>query len=263
MSFKENLLRKIKLDQLRSRVLSSIGSSGSGVKVDKQSMKYLLNEAGLLSTRLRNIDMYISDDAGSDNNIFVLDNELAIYNTSINDVALRKEPTLKEMISIKNAIKILNDSDVIVSKREKSVETIYNKGLLNLELSFTSDDIKQLEYDGRAAVEWKDSESLLEILSMFSELLDYKPEPKVLKLEHTYIRGGRLLEKNEELFGPVVIYSIANDSIKMIKKNIDIKNTESVKYFHEIARGSLDAFCEGPSVIKFLAGEVLAGHNLD
>ncbi len=263
MSFKENLLKKIKIDKMRSNVLNSLLISLNGIKVDKASMKYLLNEAGLISTRLRNIDMYISDEADKDKTIFVLDNELPIYNTNINDVALRKEPTLKEMISIRNAIKILNDSDVVVSKKEGSVEVVYNKCLDRIDLAFNKDDIKQLEYDGRSAVEWKDSEVIIEILSMFSELLDYKHCPVILSGEHLRITGKEHSEIDKSLFGPAVVYNVADDSIKLIKESINLKNRESVDAFQEIVQGGREAFCEGPGVIKFLADLVIEKNNLN
>lgn len=263
MSFKENLLKKIKIDQMRGNVLTSLLTSVNGIKVDKTSMKYLLNEAGLINTRLRNIDMYISDETESDKTVFVLDNELPIYNTSINDVALRKEPTVKEMISIRNAIKILNDSDVVVSRKERSVETVYNKCIDRIDLSFNIDDIKQLEYDGRSAVEWKDSESIIEILSMFSELLDYKPAPGSLSGEYLRITGKEHPGDGKSLFGPVVVYNAADDSVKLINESINLKNRESVDAFKEIVKGGREAFCEGPDVIKFLADLVIEKNNLN
>ncbi len=263
MSFKENLLKKIKIDKMRSNVLTSLSTSVNGIKVDKTSMKYLLKEAGLISTRLRNIDMYISDETNNDKTIFVLDNELPIYNTNINDVALRKEPTLKEMISIRNAIKILNDSDVVVSKKEGSIETVYNKCLDRIDLSFNIDDTKQLEYDGRSAVEWKDSEAIIEILSMFSELLDYKPAPGILSGEHLRITGKEHTGNDKSLFGPAVVYNAADDSVKLIKESINLKKRESVDAFQEIVKGGREAFREGPEVIKFLADLVNEKNNLN
>lgn len=252
MSFKENLLKKIEIDRRRYNVLSSLSAPASGARVDRDSMKYLLNAAGLMNTRFRNIEMYI-DDSSDDNHIFVLDNELAIYNTSMNDVALRKEPTLKEMISIRNAIKILNDTDVIISKKEASVETVYNKSIERLDLTFSDEDIRQLEYDGRSAVEWKDSQLIKEVLLLFSELLSFTEAPGTLLGEHVKITG----RKKNDLFGPSVIYNFADDSLKLVKKNINLKKRENIDHFLEIVKGHQDADYEGPSVIKELAGMVL------
>ena len=42
MSFKENLLKKIRIDRLAINVLLSLEKRGNGLKVDKDSMKHLL-----------------------------------------------------------------------------------------------------------------------------------------------------------------------------------------------------------------------------
>jgi hypothetical protein len=42
--------------------------------------------------------------------VVVLDNELAVYHTSVEDVALRRSPHWQEMFSVKNIRKIMNGS---------------------------------------------------------------------------------------------------------------------------------------------------------
>ena len=42
MSFKENLLKKIKINQLSKKVLQSLGPAESGLKIDKEAMRSLL-----------------------------------------------------------------------------------------------------------------------------------------------------------------------------------------------------------------------------
>lgn len=264
MGFKENYLKKIKLGKMKDRVVGTIGPPGSGAKIDKNAMRCLLEEADFYLKKVRSLDLYIP--GGADENgkikILVLDNDLTLYNTTLADVALRKEPTLKEMISIRNAIKILNDGDVIISKKEKSIETVYNECLTRLDLSFSAEDIKKLEYDGRAAVEWKDDKAVMECLTLFEELLGYRFEPKVLRVEHHYIRGVYSMDdKGGELFGPSFIYNQADGAIKFLKESISIKDREGVQRFHEIAGGSREASIGGTGVIECLAKEVLIKHN--
>ncbi|OQY05994.1 MAG: hypothetical protein B6I22_06690 [Desulfobacteraceae bacterium 4572_123] len=116
MSFKENLLKKINIDRTAQKVLNSIGPVGGDLKIDKQRMRSLLEIAAYEFRHVRDLHLYIQTHGPGTGRILVLDNDLAIYNTSIEDVAMRKSPTVKEMISIKNAIRILNDKDVVVSK---------------------------------------------------------------------------------------------------------------------------------------------------
>ena len=42
MSFKENLLKKIQIDALAKRVISSLGPPDSGMRIDKEAMRSLL-----------------------------------------------------------------------------------------------------------------------------------------------------------------------------------------------------------------------------
>ncbi len=260
MAFKENLLKKISLDQMKQRVMVTLGASGSERRIDKKAMKDLLKAADFRHMNMRGLDLYTPDDREKDGKqmILVLDNELSVYHTTVNDVLLRKEPTLKEMISIKNAMRILNDKDVVVSRRDQSVETVYRECMARLELSYTSDDIKKLEYDGRAALEWNDGEALIETLTVFSELLGYVPEPGVLMIEHHHIRGTLVRsDSGKTLFGPSVIYSQKDGTIRMIMEKTDLADKDAVELFRQKALGDKDSDLVGPSVIVFLSEEVI------
>ena len=116
-------------------------------------MRDLLQFAGYDVLRERDLDLYIQDLDGTMKKILVLDNELAVYHTTVQDVAMRKSPTIKEMLSIRNAIKILNDADVVVSKRDESITTIHNECIDALDLSFDRSDLESIEKDGAAALE--------------------------------------------------------------------------------------------------------------
>jgi hypothetical protein len=265
MSFKENLLIKINLDQMKQRVISTLGPAGSGSKIDKKAMKDLLVTAGFRYMSLRGLEMYLTEGTadGDKQTILVLDNELPVYNSTINDVAMRKEPTLKEMISIKNAMRILNDTDVVISRKEKSLETVYQQCLSNLDLTFHADDIKKLEYDGRATVEWNDIDAVLENLSLFGELLKLGVEPKAFRIEKHLIRGMYSRdEKGGELFGPAVVYHLGDGTIKWIKDIVGVADKDGIKRFHDKAQGKCDPDLFGPSVVEYLSGEVMRINNL-
>ena len=118
MSFKENLLKKIKIDKMARQAIASIGPVDSGRKIDKKIMRELLEMTGYTYKRKRDLDLYIEDIGAEKTRILVLDNDLAIYNTSVYDVAMRKSPTVKEMMNPFNVVKILKDTDVVISKKE-------------------------------------------------------------------------------------------------------------------------------------------------
>ena len=164
MSFKENLLKKIAIDKLTRKVLSTVGSPESGRKLDRDAMRDLLTMGSFTFKQERDLDLYLLDTDEDKSKILVLDNELAVYHTTLEDVALRKSPTIKEMLSIRNAIKILNDSDVVVSKREESVKTVRNACIQLLDLSFEKSDLDAITSDGTASLENRYTDSIEELL---------------------------------------------------------------------------------------------------
>ncbi|MCK4468205.1 MAG: hypothetical protein KAU60_07620, partial [Desulfobacterales bacterium] len=78
MSFKENLLKKIRIDKMTKIVLNSIGPPDSGRKVDKQTMRSLLAMGSYQLIQERDLDLYILQENGDLKRILVLDNGLAI-----------------------------------------------------------------------------------------------------------------------------------------------------------------------------------------
>ncbi len=151
MSFKENLLKKIEIDNISKKVTGSLGTPDSGRRIDKETVQQLLETGPRKFRKERDLDLYVLE-ADTRGNILVLDNELAIYTTTAEDIALRKSPTVREIISIRNVIRILNDSDVIISKKEESVSTIQKECTDMLDLSFDKSDIDAIEKDGQASL---------------------------------------------------------------------------------------------------------------
>ena len=151
MSFKENLLKKIKIDKMGRQVIASIGPVGSGRKIDKKIMRKLLELADYTYKRKRDLDLYIENIDAEKTRILVLDNDLAIYNTFVYDVAMRKSPTVKEMMNPFNVVKILKDTDVVISKKKDSVKTIQQECIAKLNLSFDASDLAEIAKDGLAS----------------------------------------------------------------------------------------------------------------
>lgn len=253
MSFKENLLQKMKIDQLTKKVLASIGPLESGRKVDKEGMRRLLEMKPCDFRQERGLDLYIlgTDEGGE--KILVLDNELPIYKTTVEDVAMRKSPTVKEMLNIRNVIKILNDSDVIVSKKEASVETIRKESIDRLDLSFTEADLDSIEKDAVNALERGDADAVIESLALFVELLGYKAPPKAFETGNAKVWGA--LEKKETgelVFGPIVIYNLVVNTLHLMPQQIGSRDKESIELVHQVSLGNEKAPLEGPDVLDYL-----------
>ncbi|MBC2695320.1 MAG: hypothetical protein HF982_08620 [Desulfobacteraceae bacterium] len=257
MSFKENFLKKIKIDKMSKVVLASIGHPDSGKKIDKETVRELLEMSPYKCRQERDLDLYIKEADNGVEKILVLDNDLAIYKTTPEDVGMRKSPTVKEMLSIRNVIKILNDKDVVISKKEDSLKTIQNELIEMIDLSFNKFDIEEIEKDGLDALEKWDADGVLEGLSLFAELLDYESPPKAMKIvNHIVIGSLTKKESGEVMFGPVVIYSITNNYLKLIDEQIGSLDKANIELMHNIAVGKEAAPFEGPLVFKYLKEEV-------
>jgi hypothetical protein len=258
MSYKENLLKKIEIDRLVNRVITSIGSPDSGRKVDKEAMRRLLDMAGFTHRRERDLDLYLEDDGATKGLILVLDNDLTIYDTTVEDVIIRKSPAIKEMVSIRNIIKILNDKDVVVSRKEASVMHLREACVNQLDLSHTADDIGDIAIEGKASLESRYADGVVEVLAMFAEMIGYQPPPKVFQVRHHDIIGA-LTEKagGDIRFGPAVIYSLAHNEIKVIDRQLSSLSKDDLDYFQGVVKGETKAAAEGSDVFEFLKQSVL------
>jgi hypothetical protein len=258
MSFKESLLKKIQIDTLTRNVISSWGPPGSGQRIDKNAMQNLLEMSAYAHQKERDLDLYVADTDGEHKKILVLDNELPIYLTSVEDVVIRKSPYIKEMVSIRNMIKILKDSDVKISTKVESVESVQKECIQMLDLSYNESDIKEIALDGRASLESGYAEGILESLALFSELLGYKPPPKAFRTRHFEIFGATAEKAaGEMLYGPIVMFSRIDNSLKLIETPISSFDKNKLEYFQNVAAGNEKADIEGQDVFRYLQEAVL------
>ena len=258
MSFKDNLLKKIQISQLTRKVLASFGPPESGSKIDKDAMRSLLEMSPYQYHKERDLDLYIEKLGGDQSDILVLDNELPIYRTTVEDVAIRKSPYTKEMLSIGNIIKILKDSDVKISRKEASVQTIQKECIDRLDLTYNASDIEMIAKDGADSLENGYTDGILESLSLFAELLGYQPPPKAFRIRHHEIIGA-VTEKQggEILYGPVVILSLIDNSLGMIEDKISSLDKSQIEFFQQTAQGKEKPSIEGAEVLRYLKEAVL------
>ena len=259
MSFKENLLKKIGIDKLVDHIISTIGPIDSDKKVDKQAVRDLVEMGPYEMRKERDLELYIRKSGTEEKKrILVLDNDLSIYHTHLEDVALRKSPTVKEMVSIRNIIKILNDSDVVKSKKEDSVKIIQKECIEQLNLDYTQSDIEQIKNDGKSALDWNDQDGVLESMQLFAELLGLVPPPKVFRLDSFKIMGKiQESEQGEIFYGPIVLYSLDKNELKLIDKKIGSYDKEGIEKLHQIAGGHEKATTENFDVFEHLSRMVL------
>jgi hypothetical protein len=258
MEFRENYLKKIRVNRLAKQVLHTIGPPESGRRADLEAMQNLLELGPFEHRHERDLNLYMIDIGEPQPLIMVLDNELKIYSTTVEDVAMRKSPTVKEMISIRNAVKILNDTPVVAFRKAEAVDRIRSKILDTLDLSFTSEDIDSLAGDGRAALKNKYEEGLLEALILFAELLDYQKAPKPFQFAHHMI-WGRLSKPGgaETTFGPMVMFNRMHSRLAMIDTAVSSSDKAGLQRLQQIAKGEADADIVGEAVFDELRRRVM------
>lgn len=254
MGFKENLMQKIAIDKLAAKVAASVAPQADAAKFDKDAARRLIEMGGFphVAIKERDLELYILKDEGDKKNIIVLDNGLAIYNTTIDDVAMRKSPMVKEMVNLRNARKILSDTDVRVSKRTDSVRTLKKTLVDGLDLTYTENDIDGIAYDGAAALESNETEKVLESLTLFSEILSFPEPPKIFRSAHHVIRGkvGKVPSDAVRL-GPGFIYDQMHNTLKFIHLEDDLE------HYLQILKGDAPPDAEGVEVFKRLKALVM------
>ena len=258
MSFKKNLLKKIRINTLAEVVLNSLGSPDSGKKLDKNAMRGLLEIRGFVHSKERDLDLYTQPDDRGQQRVMVLGNELAFFRTTMEDVALRRSPTVKEMISIRNAIKILNDKDIVISKGADTLQMIQQECLDMLDLSFEEADLDGIVQDGAASLKNNYSEGVMETLSLFAELLEYQIPPRGMTIPHYHILGAASPKGAGDLrFGPMAVYGMVQNDLKFIDEQISGSNRQEIERIESIIKGKSKAFCEGPDVFNELKDRVM------
>ncbi len=258
MPFKENLLEKIRINQLSRKVLQSIGPADSSLKIDKDAMRSLLEMGPYQYRKDRDLDLYIERPDDGQSNILVLDNELPIYKTTVEDVVMRKSPYTKEMLSIRNIIKILKDSDVKLSRKEESVKIVQKKCIDRLDLSYKESDIAAIAQEGSDSLKNGYTDGIMESLSLFAELLGYQPPPKVFQIRHYEIIGAVTKKNGDEiLYGPMVALSRTDNSLRMLDTQISSMDSGKLAFYQQVVQGKEKASREGAEVFEYFKYAVL------
>ena len=262
MAFKENLLQKIRVDQLAAQVLASIGAEGAEARLDKNAMRQLLALSPYVHRRERDLDLYVEETDTPARKIVVLDNELPLYRTTVADVAMRKSPDVGEMVNLRNIVKILRDSDVKISRKAETLKTVQAECIARLDLSFNAEEINDIRRDGIASLESKYAEGVNEALLLFAELLGYRPPPSLFKAPHCTIYGAVYRkESGETVVGPAVVFNLMRNELKLIEEPFGSLDKEKLERFHAIASGKEQAAVHGAAVFEHLQKAVLSSRT--
>ncbi len=258
MGFKDNLKRKITIERLYDSVSASLGPPGSGRKIDKRAMRSLLDMAGYQAGTERGIEFYRKASETEKNRILVLENEMTAYDTTLQDVLLRKNPTIKEMVNIFNMKKILNDKDVAVSKGSDTIAAVRAECMAGLDLTYRDSDIYEIAEDGRIALSDENSERVDEVLGLFAELLSLLPPPVPLSIPEILVigpiqrKGGSVI-----YYGPVFIHDRKNHALMYFDCRLEPEAMKMQQTYLDMAYGREPATLEGGDVFGELAEKVI------
>jgi hypothetical protein len=259
MSLKENLKKKILIDALTRAVLLSIGPSGGPRKIDKENMRKLLSFTPFMLEKRRDLELYFRELEGGKGEVLSLDNELPLYgNTSLEDVTVRRSPELKEMVKIRNIIKILNVKDILMCSGRDAVQYVQDRALELVDLTFDEKDVDEMAEEGADALVRADSDGVMEILELFIELLGYKSVPAEVMV-NDYVMFGSQQETagGKEAFGPIIMYNDRTNILRLIKETISTDDPLGNVKIPGVALGELEPDAEGYEVFLFLKREAL------
>ena len=258
MTFKDNILLKIKMDRLAENIYRSLKPvQDKPTKLHRESMEELLSLNGYTHRTERFMDLYTKLRENGETWILVLDNELPLYNTTMEDVLMRKNPTLKEMISIKNAIKILKDSDVIVTKKDDTVKHLYHAVIDTLDLSYNDRDIGAITEDGIDAWREWNIEEVLNCIDIYSEVLTLTTLARPFTLDKCLFKGRVTTEDNAKSIEFILIYDSPRNHLMLYDQPVKEKEEKTVQAVLDVAIGKRKCNVDGQDVFYYLKDKIL------
>ena len=254
MTFKENLKAKINLDRLLQRLVSTMREPPGRWWLDKVLTRKLLDMTDFEHRKVSSLHLYVRPLEGEIVEVVVFDNELPIYHTTVNDVALRKSPYWQQMFSIRNIKKIMNDKDVIVSKGKDSLKRLHANALALLDLTYTGDDLSLLLEDARRGLELESIAQIRESFELFLELLDFQPVGLGVPERNFQIFAGPKLNAGDvPAFEHLVLFDEEPLSLGLKKGPFSPKSETDFAWIMRYARGEEPADLRGMDVFEFLA----------
>jgi hypothetical protein len=254
MSFKENLKSKIHLDSILQRLISTIREPPGRRWVDKPLTRELLDKTDFAYKKVRNLQLYIRPREGEIMEVLVSDNELPIYHTTVDDVALRKSPYWQQMFSIRNIKRIMNHQDVMVSTGKDTLKRLHACALARLDLTYTRHDLALLLEDARQGLERKSTQPIQEALDLFFELLDFQPvffgalAPDLLAFARPNPGTGAV-----PTFEHLILFNEKTLSLGLKKGAFSPQNDLDLGWIMQYAGGEKTADLQGITVFEFLA----------
>ncbi|MGB6376324.1 MAG: hypothetical protein WBG24_06335, partial [Syntrophobacteria bacterium] len=244
---------KINLDRILQKLVSTIKEPPGKWWLDKVLTQELLDMTDLEYKKVSSLHLYIRPLEGESMEVVVLDNELPIYHTTVADVALRKSPHWKQMFSIRNIKKIMNDQDVIISKGKESLKRLHANAMALLDLTYTRDDLTLLLEDARQGLDQKSIAQIQESFDLFFELMDFQPVSLgVLEPDLQIFAGPKLNADAVPAFEHLILFDEETLSLGLKKGAFSPQSDLDLAWVIKYARSEEPADLKGIDVFEFL-----------
>jgi hypothetical protein len=153
---------------------------------------------------------------------------------------------------------ILVDSDIKISIRAKSVETVLMDAVAQLDLSYTDKDIETLAREGMTWLAGNHASGVEKSLTLFATLLGYQEPPHDFGLDHMVCHGVSVSEPdNDPTFGPLVLYSPDDNTLAWINESLSQSDSKQMEFLRSIAAGESSVPVTGNMVFEKLQANVL------
>ena len=204
--------------------------------------------------KVRDLLLYLRPLENENMEVVVFDNELAIYHSTVEDIALRRSPYWQEIFSISNIKKIMNDKDVIISKGRESLQRLHANALELIDLTYTHDDLMLLLEDGRNGLERKSVGQIRESLDLFVTLLGFRPVSFGNLTHNLHIYAGiKLNGGNVHTFEPIILFDEEKFYLGINKGAFKPRNDGELAWFIKYTMKKEQVDLKGIDVFKFLA----------
>ena len=204
--------------------------------------------------KVRGLQLYLRPLGRENSVIVVFDNELAIYHSTVEDIALRRSPYWQEVFSIRNLKKIMNDKDVIISKGRESLKRLHANAVELLDLTYTRDDLLLLLEDGRNGLENQSITQVQESLDLFVALLNFQPVSFGSLTHNLHIYAGIKLNGGKlHTFEPLILFDEEMFYLGIYKGAFKPRNDGELAWFIKYTMKKEQVDLKGIDVFKFLA----------
>jgi hypothetical protein len=253
------------MDRLVQRIKSELSSQADGYDTErnkklKEDLRELLSHTEFEMKKERSLELYVATSQDGSQEIVVLGRELPLYRgTTVEDVGMRKDPWINEMVKLRNIKKILVDKDILFTRATDTVDILQQRGLLLLNLKYTQNDIFAIRDEGLDALRRQDAEGVLDILELLFELTGYKEVRSgfVKKGQKTY--GKPKGETDISGYTNIIMVDCSHGHVKAMFGDFIRTSTAASELFAQVSKGLQEPDMADADVLEFLVKEIL-GH---